>query len=438
MSSTATREPVGGRRFVRRFPRAPWSPQAWRNTAFVVAGVPVQFLALAIVAAPWSLSVIGSDYVPVTMTQITVAVLVPLCVVCALLPALTAMQRDRFRALLGEEIPRPVPVQRAPGWRGVGDLARSETPWRQLAYHLVAGPAIAFGGLVTLGLWAVGLVMIFGALLLKALPVTHSLAVHQNGHKWLGVIIALAGLALVLLAPRMAAAVTRVDRWASSALLGVGRARQLELRVVDLASSRAGVVDAADAERRRIERDLHDGAQQRLVSLAMNLGLARATLTDLPEDARQVIVAAHEEAKEALGELRSLVRGLHPAVLEDRGLDAALSGVAARTPLPVRLDVDVPVRPSPTVEAVAYFVVSEALANVVKHAGATRSSVTVRRTGDVLAVEVTDDGCGGADPALGTGLAGLSGRVRSVDGRLEVSSPAGGPTRIYAELPCES
>ena len=198
------------------------------------------------------------------------------------------------------------------------------------------------------------------------------------------------------------------------------------------------MLDAADAERRRIERDLHDGAQQRLVSLAVNLGLARATLGDLPEDARKVIDEAHREAKEAIAELNNLVRGLHPAVLEDRGLDAALSGVAARLPIPVRVAVDLPQRPSPTVEAVAYFVVSEALTNVVKHAQATRAEVTVERIGETLLVVVADDGVGGADLAAagGTGLAGLAKRVASVDGTLSCRSPAGGPTVITVELPC--
>ena len=168
----------------------------------------------------------------------------------------------------------------------------------------------------------------------------------------------------------------------------------------------------------------------------MHLGLARAELTGLPEDAQRVIAEAHDEAKEALAELRHLVRGLHPAILEDRGLDAALSGIAARSPVAVRLDVDVPERVPPTVEAVAYFVVSEALANTAKHASATRAGVTARRAGDVLRLTVTDDGVGGADPAKGTGLAGLAQRAGSVDGTLCISSPAGGPTTITAELPC--
>ena len=236
----------------------------------------------------------------------------------------------------------------------------------------------------------------------------------------------------------MAAHVTWIDTRAAAALLGPSRSYELERRVESLAESRAGVVDAADAERRRIERDLHDGAQQRLVSLAMNLGMARENLTDLPQEARQVIAEAHDEAKEALAELRGLVRGLHPAVLDDRGLDAALSGIAARAPLPVRLLVSVPRRASPTVEAVAYFVVSECLANIAKHAAAKQAEIEVRRTGDRLRILICDDGVGGADPARGTGLASLAQRAGSVDGSMQVHSPPGGPTRITVELPCES
>ncbi|MCW7991801.1 histidine kinase, partial [Streptomyces platensis subsp. clarensis] len=227
----------------------------------------------------------------------------------------------------------------------------------------------------------------------------------------------------------------------------------LARRVADLTESRAGAVDAADAERRRIERDLHDGAQQRLVSLALNLGIAKATLKDLPPEARAVIEAAHQEAKEAIEELGNLVRGLHPAVLDELGLDAALSGLAARSPLPVRLRVDLPPRrtgaqggepgsgdgerAASAVEAVAYFVVSEALTNVAKHAReATRADVTVTRLGAILRVVIADDGVGGADPSRGSGLRGLAQRVRSVDGTFRMSSPVGGPTMMSVELPC--
>jgi signal transduction histidine kinase len=169
----------------------------------------------------------------------------------------------------------------------------------------------------------------------------------------------------------------------------------------------------------------------------MNLGLARATLTDLPEPAREAIEQAHEEAKQALKELRDFVRGLHPAVLNDQGLDAALSGVAARAPFPVRLRVDIERRASPTIEAVAFFIVSEALTNIAKHAAATKAEVSVRRERDRLHLLVYDDGCGGARLDGGTGLRGLTQRIDAVDGALRLSSPLGGPTTIEVELPCE-
>jgi signal transduction histidine kinase len=246
-------------------------------------------------------------------------------------------------------------------------------------------------------------------------------------------------------APRVAGAVARADEAAARALLGPSRGEELALRVEALARSRAEIVAATDAERRRIERDLHDGTQRRLVSLAMHLGMAKAGLTDVPDPVRQVIEQAHDEATEALAELRQLVRGLHPAVLDDRGLDAALSGIAAGAPLPVRLRVDVSGRCAPGVEAVAYFVVSEALTNVAKHADASRAEVTVERAGDRLRIVVADDGRGGAtlDPAGaadggGTGLRGLAQRAAAVDGTLTVDSPPGGPTAITVELPCGS
>jgi signal transduction histidine kinase len=189
----------------------------------------------------------------------------------------------------------------------------------------------------------------------------------------------------------------------------------------------------------------------------MNLGMARARFTDAPAPALRAIADAHEEALLALSEMREFIRGLHPAVLNDRGLDAALSGLAARAPLPVRLRVEVPRPVSPSVEAVAYFIVSEALTNVAKHAQATHAEVTVTRDGDKLRVVVTDNGSGGAVPsgsddarggsgdarggsgdAGGSGLKGLAQRAASVDGTLTIYSPPGGPTVISAELPCES
>ncbi len=234
----------------------------------------------------------------------------------------------------------------------------------------------------------------------------------------------------------------RADAALGRRLLGPSEAEALALRVESLARSRTDVVTATDAERRRIERDLHDGTQQRLLSLAMNLGMARVALSDASDPARAAIERAHDEATLALTELREFVRGLHPSVLDDRGLDAALSGIVARSPIPVALRVDVPTRCAPSIEAIAYFVVSESLTNVVKHARATRIEVVVERLGDRLRVTVTDDGRGGAvllPPATGAGygLRGLRQRAAAVDGTLSVTSPAGAPTSVVVELPCE-
>ncbi|MBO0834954.1 MAG: sensor histidine kinase, partial [Actinobacteria bacterium] len=208
-------------------------------------------------------------------------------------------------------------------------------------------------------------------------------------------------------------------------------------RIAELERSRERVVDAAEAERRRIERDLHDGAQQRLVALAMDLGRAKAKFADDIDAARVIVDQAHGEAKAALTELRNLVRGVHPPVLTERGLDAAISGVAALCPVPVSVHVSVPVRPKPAVEAIAYFVVAEALTNVAKHSRASSAKVWIEGHGypGTLTVMISDDGIGGADPS-GAGLTGLADRVAGVDGRLNIESPAGGPTIIAAELPC--
>jgi signal transduction histidine kinase len=195
------------------------------------------------------------------------------------------------------------------------------------------------------------------------------------------------------------------------------------------------VVDTAAADLRRIERDLHDGAQARLVALAMGLGLAREKLLEDPEAAARMVDEAHGEVKIALQELRDLARGIHPAILTDRGLDAALSSAAGRCTVPVQVTVDLSARPAEAIEGIAYFTVSELLQNVSKHSGASRASVDVWRTADRLMVQVRDDGRGGADTAGGSGLAGLAERLDSVDGLFVLDSPAGGPTTVTAELP---
>jgi signal transduction histidine kinase len=246
---------------------------------------------------------------------------------------------------------------------------------------------------------------------------------------------ALIGAGVLLAAPQLTRGLAIADTALARRLLGPRR--DLAARVTELEISRERVVDAAEAERRRIERDLHDGAQQRLVALAMELGRAKAKFADDIDAARDLVDQAHAQAKEALTELRNLVRGVHPPVLTDRGLDAALSGLAALCPVPVDVHVDVPVRPKSSVEAVAYFMVAEALTNVAKHSRASHAKVVVEGHGypGTLTVMISDDGIGGAD-INSPGLSGLADRVSGVDGRLSVESPVGGPTIIAAELPC--
>ena len=203
----------------------------------------------------------------------------------------------------------------------------------------------------------------------------------------------------------------------------------------ELAASRKRLVEAAQLERRRLERNLHDGAQQRLVALSVTLRLAERRLERDPEAARDALARANAELSEALDELRELARGLHPAVLTDHGLQAALEALAARAPLPVDLSVHLDDRPPEHLEAAAYFVVAEALTNVARYASARTASVIVRREADDVVVEVTDDGSGGADPDAGTGLRGLIDRVEALGGRLEVHSPADRGTTVRAWLP---
>ncbi|MEW2488597.1 sensor histidine kinase [Streptomyces sp. NPDC048411] len=396
-----------------------------RDTGFLAAGIPLH---LALVPLwSWMASVANSRAWPV----------LPLPFVLILLGvlALTAVQRRRYRVLLGVEILR-LPAAREQGWlrRALRWLFVAQT-WRQAGYHLLVGPLLAVVELGVLAAWVAGLAGVTVNGWAWMLPV--QVRLDYVDYATQAVYYTAAGVLLLCAAPWLTGPVTRAETRIALALLGASRSQQLQQRVEHLSESRTDLIDAVDTERRRIERDLHDGTQQRLVSLAVNLGLAMATLTNLPDEARTVIDEAHREAKEAIAELNDLVRGLHPAVLEDRGVDAALSGLAARVPIPVRLRVDLEERAAPVVESVAYFVVSEALTNVTKHARATRVDVTVKQIGRMLRVNITDDGIGGADTSTGSGLSGLAKRVGSIDGTFHISSPVGGPTTIAVELPCE-
>lgn len=214
---------------------------------------------------------------------------------------------------------------------------------------------------------------------------------------------------------------------------------QLAERVAVLTRTRADVLDAHGAELRRIERDLHDGTQARLVAIAMRLAVARQAFSDNPQDEQfveELLRDAHEGTEEAMTELREVIRSVYPPILADRGLDGALTAVTTGCGVPTRLDIDDLERVSPAVEAVVYFAVAEALTNVTKHSQATAAGVRVSRTADRLSVLITDNGTGGADDRQGTGIAGIRRRVLALDGTVEVDSPAGGPTAITVELPC--
>jgi signal transduction histidine kinase len=351
-------------------------------------------------------------------------------------------ERARFAFFTGVRIPA-WPVPGSPGRAGYrwGIIPRwrmwqERVTWAEIGYALLRLPVSAAAAGISILAWSVGLIMLllpaYGRFMPSGGPTIGGDVLH--GPRAL-VVSATIGALLLLAAPQLTRGLAVADTGLARRLLSPHR--DLAARIHELETSRERVVDAAEAERRRIERDLHDGAQQRLVALAMELGRAKAKFGDDLDAARELVDQAHAQAKEALTELRNLVRGVHPPVLTDRGLDAALSGLAALCPVPVDVHVDVPVRPKASVEAVAYFMVAEALTNVAKHSRASHAKVVVEGHGypGTLTVMISDDGIGGAD-INSPGLSGLADRVSGVDGRLSVESPVGGPTIIAAELPC--
>ncbi|HEY7260412.1 MAG TPA: sensor domain-containing protein [Trebonia sp.] len=406
------------------------SPRTWLAFTHHVSGWVIGLLFFLIVV--FGLSV-GVSAVPLALVGLPVLGLTLRCA-----DWLAAEERARFAVLLGVRIPAwPDDPRRGYRWLLVPRLATltSRQTWGTVGYGLLQVVVSTVIVTLTLVTWSFGLVMLtlplYGGLLPGGSPVIGHWAVHGTWY----VTSAAAGLALLLAAPQLTRSLAVAD--AAFARWLLGPPSNLAARVTELERSRERVVDAAESERRRIERDLHDGAQQRLVALAMELGRAKARFADDVDAARNLVDQAHSEAKAALTELRNLVRGVHPPVLTDRGLDAALSGLIALCPVPVDMQVEVPVRPKASVEAVAYFVVAEALTNIAKHSRASHATVVVEGHGypGTLHVVISDDGIGGADPK-GEGLAGLADRVSGVDGTLSVESPSGGPTVISVVLPC--
>jgi len=420
------------RELARRFLSAPFTARTWMETVHLVLDFPI--------------GVAGFVYA-VTMVAVSAGLLVTLIGIPLLAVAVFAARwfgaAERWRAevLLREPVESPGPLRpvKTP-LDALKVTLLDPVGWRALLYLVLLFVTGTFGFVVVVTFWACGL-------LLPTYPAWYFLFAGSGGGIQVGgetihsaggmALLALAGLAILFVTPWVVRGLAHLDRAMVRSLLGP---TFLSDRVQALQHSRGQAVDTAAADLRRIERDLHDGAQARLVALAMDLGMAREKLAsgEHLEQATQLVTSAHEEVKHALVELRDLARGIYPAVLTDRGLDPALSSLAARCTVPVTVTVDLPARPAPAIEAIAYFSASELLANISKHSFARAAAVTVRRAGDRLLVEVRDDGVGGADPRRGTGLTGLAERVHAVDGRFFVDSPAGGPTIMTVELPWTS
>jgi signal transduction histidine kinase len=407
------------------------SPRTWLAMTSHLAGLFTGLLVMVVVVTGLSLGF--------SLLVLALAGLPLLGLTLRLADWFAVAERARIGLMLGARIPAWPGGSRAgyrwyvvPRWRTLTQRAT----WGEIGYSLLRLPVSAVALTLSVAAWSAALVLLTLPLYNKYLPAggaeLGNTVLKGTPTMTASVVI---GVIVLLIAPQVTRGLgtgdARMSRWL------LGPPSDLAARVTELEISRERVVDAAEAERRRIERDLHDGAQQRLVALAMELGRAQAKFADDPDAARVLVDQAHAQAKEALTELRNLVRGVHPPVLTERGLDAALSGLAALCPVPVDVHVDVPVRPKSSVEAVAYFVVAEALTNVAKHSRASHAKVVVEGHGypGTLTVMISDDGIGGAD-AGGPGLSGLADRVSGVDGRLTVESPSGGPTIIAAELPC--
>jgi signal transduction histidine kinase len=441
--------PGGGQLAVREIARAvlraPFTPRAWAELAYCLAGVPLGIVGFVVIVV---LLAIGTA---LTATLVgTVPGLLLLVATLGAVRGLGAVHRRLAGWLLGARVPAPPPFRPGRGPLGrLGARLRDASSWRALAYVLVKVPVSLLGCYAVI-LWGAGLINMtypiwWGGFRnhppgtqLRPVPVITVLPMGRfQVATYAGTFVALAvGAVTVLLAPWVTRAVVAADRWLLRGLLGPGA---LTERVRALEESRALAVDDSAAMLRRLERDLHDGTQARLVALTMSLGMAREKLGDggQPPDAdraRELVASAHETATEAIAELRDLARGIHPPVL-DGGLADALETLAARSAVSVDLTVDIPVRPTAAIETIAYFCTAELLANVIKHSAARQATVEAAQRDGALRLRVADDGVGGARLGGGSGLDGLAQRVRTVDGSLAISSPAGGPTVITVELP---
>jgi signal transduction histidine kinase len=417
----------------------PFRLRTWKETAYALLALPL--------GVAWF--IIFLTLGTTSLSLIVFVVGLPLLALTLWLARLAARaQREVAGALLGASIPGrpsvPAPPD-LPWWRRMLEPVLDLSTWRAFAYLLVfsfpVGLALFIAAVV---LWSVALSFVTAPVWYFFVPTENRGDVLWGGDGngldagWEWLVTVGGGLLVLFVTPWVIRGLTALDVVLMRALLGPTRG-ELERAAAKHAEERDLAVAAATGDRRQIERDLHDGAQARLVSLAVDLGRARRRLEEggSPEEAAELVRSAHEDAKQALVEIRDLARGIHPAVLTDRGLDAALSSLAARSPVEVSLRSELgDERPPEEVESAAYFVAAEALTNVARHSEATRAAVSVERDDGVLVVEVRDDGVGGAEPSPGSGLAGLRDRVGALGGTLVVESPPGGPTAITAVLPC--
>jgi signal transduction histidine kinase len=377
-----------------------------------LALTPVPFLGLALV--PW------------TMTLVRMR---------------TDLERRRA-SRTGVLVSRPYhpPPERAVagGWQRFRWTVTDPATWRDLAW-LLPGAVVGFA-LGTIGT----LVPLYGLAGLTLTPLWIWLGTGWYGYgaTWsidtlpAGLLCLPQGAAILAAGLSVAPWLRRVDAHFARLFLAPTRAAELRLRVTQLTVTRADTVDAQAAELRRIERDLHDGVQARLVSLSMVIGLADALIDLNPAQAHRLLAEARESSGTALVELRHLVRGIYPPVLAERGLDGAVRALALSLPVPITVEIDLPGRPDAPVESAAYFAVAETLTNMIRHSRAHTGSVSMRHAKGTLTMVVTDDGGGGAEPAAGTGLRGIQRRLAAFDGTLTLSSPPGGPTVITMEVPC--
>jgi len=407
----------------------------------MLAGSPTRFLtswwpwrACAYLLTGWIVAIVW-------VTAVAALVAVPALGLAVLLAGVPLASVERWRQRLIDPVALPSAHRRLmrPGlWGWLATRFREAATWRELGYALLFSLGLAWLDA------AVGL-LVGSALFLVLFPALVWLVPQYQPDALLGFVPprlpeAFLGTAVGLVTlPVLAYVVTAyaVVRagWTRSLLLG-SHDRSASAELVELTRSRARIMHAMDAQRRRIERDLHDGAQQRLTGLIMTLGMARLQLAGVPPAGRDLVETAYAQAREALTELRDLVHGIHPQVLTDRGLAPAVAEIAERCPVPVEVRIDLPERPPEPVEAAAWFVLNEALTNIAKHSGAARARIEVHGHPEVLVVDVHDDGVGGADATRGTGLLGLADRVAVLNGRITLSSPPGGPTILHVELPC--